>query len=241
MHKFISDFTSSSYYKQIITTYPEVVAAYIGGSRVYGLENEHSDYDITVIVNEDSAFYNPIGQHYLTYKGTTVHWYFLTVNQLLSEDYIDIYEYLGRLTLCQVNKNNTFIYKNPKYENLLTFLLVKCDTLAKIWSTRIFQESPQKIEKLIKAVNQEYTSKDYKFIKRTYFLMLASYWLLQDELDYDFLYNLNQADHVCYLSQEYKQKIADRLIVCNNYLAEQDSLRVTEIYSNILEQLQELV
>ena len=82
--KFIADFKESEYFKTLFDN-PNIIMAFIAGSRSTGLENTSSDYDIVVIQKSGSKSLDK--GLYLMYENNAVHFYYMSLKQFLGNYY----------------------------------------------------------------------------------------------------------------------------------------------------------
>jgi predicted nucleotidyltransferase len=74
LNTFINDFKQSNYYKQIYTENESntVLGIYLVGSTCMGLDDDNSDYDITVLTLKGD-YIDKSEEFHLRYKGKKVH------------------------------------------------------------------------------------------------------------------------------------------------------------------------
>lgn len=117
LNEFISDFRNTKYYQQILDN-NKVILMYVSGSRVLGITDERSDYDIVVVVDDtiDSS-----SKSMLTYEGVRVHWYFRPLAEFICGYGCGLSSFgavlFGMLT------NEKVIYANPDYDAVCNLIM----------------------------------------------------------------------------------------------------------------------
>ncbi len=231
MNEFISKFKQTSYYQNLFDIEDEILLIYIGGSRCYGTMHELSDYDITIITL-NGEFKNMHKYLYLMYNGKKVHWYYLPIKHFFYGKCTDIWDYTGILTLKGIS-DDLILYKNLKYEKILEKLLELKNEIIHPVCYNILEFKKDYVENLLRngCISTEYFAKDL------YFLCLASYCLLDEPIDKDFLKAINLSRHHFPVSNEYRQKVIERLKLYRNSI-EQNPIDVDNVLNLLYRQLE---
>ena len=132
--------TDSTLKKFIITTFwhkilqiPNLIAAYVGGSRYYGYEylDINSDYDIFILTN-GAAYTCPY--RFLKINNKQLHWTIQHISNFINDTNIENKDYrTGALYAGQVKFNhfdrNLFLYESPKYASVINKLIAYRDQI----------------------------------------------------------------------------------------------------------------
>lgn len=235
MNTFINDFKNSIYFNEIIHKFDNTVLAYIGGSRCHNLNTQYSDYDITILVDEDINRIDSVKYHYLSYKGRKVHWYYVPLSQLFLSHSRSIYDLLSATTLCGIITNKHYdlvIYENEYYKNIIKYLFVhslEVEVPLNVRAGMCYKES------LYKYVNgsKNISDNNCRSAKFLYFCCLISHKVLSTDVNINMLKELKLAKRTHNMSPE-----------CLNYaLTQLKNLTLfldnyTENFSEVLEQAQ---
>lgn len=227
MKDFINAFKKTSYYQNLIDTY-EVLGIFLLGSMSTGIIDERSDYDIMVVTLHDS-FEDSSRYEHLMYKGKKVHWY----RNSIKDSYNPIHNSLK--VLCPIQLRNLcedlVIYENPKYLDKLQIIYKMKNELSNLGVYRLFEIRKDYVEEILRAgkILEEHHS------KYLYHLCLASYYLLDEEPDKDFLRILKRIRWQP-VPDDYKQLAVERLKIYKNYI-EQNPLDVEKELEKLSQQL----
>lgn len=207
--EFINAFKKTSYYQELFNNY-EIVCMFLLGSRCVGIIDEISDYDIAIItLNGD--YIDISKDKYLTYKGVKVHWYFRPIKEIFSakNNHLDL--------LCSIQLRNVrddlIIYENPNYKSLLSRLCKVKNKLSTLGIYRLFEVELNYINDILST--GEILEKHYR--KTLYHLCTSSYYLLEEEINKDFLRELKRIKEQP-VSDEYKQLAIKRLKLYKDYI-----------------------
>lgn len=231
MNNFISKFKQTSYYKDLFEIDTDILLIYVGGSRSRKITTEFSDYDIGIITL-DGEHKDLIKQVYLQYNDKKVHWYYCPIRWFFSAVCDDLCLYSGILCLRDIS-DDLIIYKNPKYEKILDELFKLKTKLITPICYNIFESNRDYI---LEVLNDDYILPDY-FDRALYLLCITSYYLFDELFNVDFLTALNINKHNVPLSNEYKQKIKERLYLAINYI-DQNPLDTFSILKDLYEQFE---
>ena len=210
MTEFIEAFKNTSYYKTLISS-AEVVCIYIGGSMCCGITDERSDYDL-VILTLDNEYIDASKYEYLRYKDKKVHWYYRPIEHVVRTDTKDMKSAVGTVILRHL-RDECIIYKNPKYIDIIDNLYSAREVIGDLGAYHLFELKKAYIDDIL--VEGKILEKHYS--KHLYQLCLASYYLLRDNPDKDFLRSLKRIRWQP-VSDEYKNLAVDRLKIYKNYI-----------------------
>lgn len=211
---FVDEFKKTTFYNQIINKYQNTVAVYLCGSRAHDLATSYSDYDITILVDEDISYDPSINYYYLLFNGVKVHWYYLSIKNFLSShcnSSSTIYEWMACPTLqVLLEKPYLVLYKNIKYEKSLNTLcseFIKCKTH---WYALIFEKSKKYIHEITSGC-RSVSSSEFKYTKYYYFLCLCSCWIRNEMLNRSLLKELKSSRFTKCISNECEKYVISTL------------------------------
>lgn len=232
MDDFISKFKQTSYYKDLFNIKEEILFIFLSGSRCRNLMHDFSDYDIG-IVTLNGECRNMYWQCYVKYDNNKVHWYYCPIKWLFSAECTNIYDYTGILALRELS-DNIILYKNPKYESVIEELYKLRKELLVPICYQIFEFRKDFITEIL---SKGILQKHIRLSKNLYFLCLTSYYLFNEPFEIDFLKTIKLSKYHGAISDEYKQKIIERLSLAKNYI-EQNPLDVSTILESLYKQLE---
>ena len=227
MTEFIQAFKETSYYRSLFDSY-EILGIYLLGSRCTGIVDDDSDYDIAILtLNGDDK---DVSKHeYLMYKDKKVHWYYCPISTLLKITYNTL------KILCSIQLRNLrddlIIYENPKYSNMLQSLHELKYDISVLGIYRLFEAKKDFISKVI----AEGQILEEHYSKYLYHLCVASYYLVNEEPDKDFLRTLKRIKWQP-VPDVYKRLTVERLKLYKSYI-EQTTLEADIEYEKILEKM----
>lgn len=209
---FINEFKSTKYYNKIFEEVPKdnIIGIYLVGSTCMGLNDQDSDYDITVLTLNGDYVYKAEEFH-LKYKGKKVHWWYLPIS-ILFESYSD----LRTMTPLQLRyiTSEFIIYENPKHQTIIDNLFLYKDEISKLAIYKFFDGHISAIEEV---VEEGTIPSKWSFYKYFYHLCNATYYLYNEEVDADFLKELKRI-YCKPIREEVKKLAAKRLAMGIEYI-----------------------
>lgn len=163
---FIEDFKSSEYFKTFFDN-PDIVMAFLAGSRATELENDASDFDIVVIYRSGAK--NPNKGLYLKYDNKVAHFYYRPFNNFLGNYYTATGSLISLFQFAETTKLSV-LYKNDKYKDLIEKLFEKQFSLANIAQLKFAKN----YEDLINAAAQNRVLSSEHYSKMVYHLVYIS-------------------------------------------------------------------
>ena len=210
MTEFIKSFKNTSYYQNLLNS-AKIVCIYMGGSICSDITDERSDYDIVVLTLDDE-YIDASKYEHLEYRDKKVHWYYRPIKHLFATNHNDIKAYGGTMVMKNL-RDDIIVYENPQYQNIVDYLYDIKDKLSDLGMYRLFELKKTYINEVInegKVLEKHYT-------KYLYHLCLASYYLLKEEPNKDFLRILKRIRWQP-VSDKYKQLAIERLKIFKNYI-----------------------
>ncbi len=208
MDEVIKKFQKSSYYKFLIDR-DDIILIYISGSRITGLEDECSDYDIVILVANGE--YDDCSRYvHVRYKNTIgIHWYYHPLDVYFTTKNNTCTAVIQLRNLC----DDVILYKNPKYDIIINKLYQYKDKLSNIQIYSFLNKYKNCVNNII---TDGFLKEDY-YSKYLYHLCLASYYILNDKPDKEFLKNLK---HIYYnkISKKYELLTIKRLKLYRDFI-----------------------
>lgn len=209
--QFINDLKASPYFERILSGH-EVIMIVLTGSRLIDITDERSDFDLLVITN-DSARIDYVSE-YLTYYSKKVHWHYVPVTKLISNEDGTLLSCNGEVEFVGLSEQK-IVYANPRYYNVIRFLIENKDTVAQVGAYGMARFHNSLISSILST--NEIKEKDYcKFI---YQLCFASYVLKSEIPDKRFLSEIKRIRWQP-VSDEDKSLAVERIRLLSNYVAE---------------------
>ena len=207
--EFIQDFKNSPYYADLFKR-GEVISIYVTGSHNVGITDNRSDIDVTVLMAE-GQYWEASEIKYLSYKGKKVHWYFFPIKDLFDFYYKEL-RILFPIQLRNL-REEIVIFENPDYKETLEKLYNIKDQLSTLAMHHLYHMKEDYIQSIFEA-GEILESHRSKYL---YHLSLASYYLIGDEPDVNFLKAIRRIRWE-YVSEEHKAKAFERLQLCTKYI-----------------------
>ena len=210
MKEFIEKFQKTSFFQEILQE-REVIAILLLGSRIVGVIDEESDYDLVALVPNGS--YQDVGKEkYLRYKDKKVHWYYTPITEWYKQQENGVLVYLCPLQFYNLTED-FILYKNPKWEKHINFLLNKKKQISDLAARALHFYYNGYIQEII-ATN---TIKEKDHSKFLYHLSVASYFLLDEPLDIEFLKKIKRIRWQP-VEDKYKEQAIIRLNKMQTYI-----------------------
>ena len=208
MESFVRDFISSKYYQKLFD-FDDVIMIYICGSRTLGCVDDRSDYDIMVVTEHKSSYFQT---EFLLYKGIKVHWYFQCINAFFGNQNLTMANCIGLTGINYLN-DNLVIYKNSKYENIIEDLLSKKESVSYLGDILGYQHRKELIDSI---VSDGFIS-DRNKTKHLYMLCAMYYDITKQNLDIEFLTKIKRIRWQ-EIDEKYLQQCVDILGKFKDYM-----------------------
>lgn len=208
----MNEFKESEYYQRIFKNH-KVVLLYISGSRLYGITDERSDYDLIAIVDEDTPETYP--NEFIMYEDSIkIHWYYRSLKTFkdLSVNGTNL-NIVGGIQLRNLN-SDTILYQNEKYEYQINELLSEKETISNNSCKALYN----RLSKLVNDIISDNAIVEKNYTKMIYHLCVASYYLNGDEPDISFLKRIKRIRWQP-VSDEYKTLAVERLKILKSLLS----------------------
>lgn len=182
--QFINDLKASPYFNRILNGH-DVIMISLTSSRLIGITDERSDYDLIVITND--AEREEYVSEFLTYYSNKVHWHYIPIMNLIANENGNLLSCSGEVEFVGLSEQK-IIYVNPKYLKVINYLIEKKDVVAKVGVYGLVSFHARFISRILRA--NEIKTEDYcKFI---YHLCFASYIILSETPDKNFLSEIKE-------------------------------------------------
>lgn len=129
IYNFIQDFKKTSYYEYMYNR-PGVIMSYVTGSRLVKTESPLSDFDI-IIITDTTAKIEDTGVRFKYKDIFTVHFYYHTIDQFLTNTYTMSDNLYGTVQVCDLDRS-MLIYENTAYDTIITRFFEKKNTISRI-------------------------------------------------------------------------------------------------------------
>lgn len=213
MNTLMNDFKESEYYQRIFKNH-NVVLLYVSGSRLYGVIDERSDYDLVAIVDEDNPEMCP--NEFIMYEDSIkIHWYYTSLKSFRDSSINGRnFEITGGIQFRNINKD-FILYQNKEYESEINKLLSEKNLISKNSSKALYY----RYEKLVNEILSKNKIEEENYTKMIYHLCMASYYLNSDSPDIEFLKRIKRIRWQP-VSDEYKNLAVERLRILQNKIKE---------------------
>ena len=212
MNTLMNEFKESEYYQRIFKNH-KIVLLYISGSRLYGIIDERSDYDLIAIVDEDIPETRP--NEFIMYEDSIkIHWYYRSLKtfKYLSVNGTNL-NIVGGIQFRNLN-SDTILYQNEEYESQINELLSEKETISNNSCKALYN----RLSKLVDDIISDNAIVEKNYTKMIYHLCVASYYLNGDELDISFLKRIKRIRWQP-VSDEYKTLAVERLKILKSLLS----------------------
>ena len=213
MDTLMNDFKESEYYQRIFKNH-KVVLLYVSGSRLYGVIDERSDYDLMAIVDDDISESCP--NEFVMYEDSIkIHWYYHSLKSFKDSTINGSnFEISGGIQFRNINKD-FILYQNKEYESEINKLLSEKNLISKNSSKALYY----RYEKLVNEILSKNKIEEENYTKMIYHLCIASYYLNGDSPDIEFLKRIKRIRWQP-VSDEYKNLAVERLRILQNKIKE---------------------
>ena len=208
----MNEFKESEYYQRIFKNH-KVVILYVSGSRLCGITDERSDYDLIAIVDEDIQETNP--NEFIMYEDSIkIHWYYRSLKTFkdLSVNGTNL-NIVGGIQFRNLN-SDTILYKNKEYESQINELLSEKNVISNNSCKALYN----RLKELVDNIISDNAISEKNYTKMIYHLCLASYYLNGDEPDVTFLKRIKRIRWQP-VSDEYKILAVERLKILKSLLS----------------------
>ena len=208
----MNEFKESEYYKRIFKNH-KVVILYVSGSRLCGITDERSDYDLIAIVDEDIQETNP--NEFIMYEDSIkIHWYYRSFKTFkdLSVNGTNL-NIIGGIQFRNLN-SDAILYQNEEYESQINELLSEKETISNNSCKALYN----RLSKLVDDIISDNAISEKNYTKMIYHLCVASYYLNGDEPDISFLKKIKRIRWQP-VSDEYKILAVERLKILKSLMS----------------------
>lgn len=212
IEEFITELKNSSYYERMFRDH-NVIMIYVGGSRIINITDERSDYDLVVVTDNSTSDYEP--DEFFTYKDLKVHWYYRSLSQFIEK--CDNPRTIGCFNgvLFANLTDEVIIYEGSKYKRIIDYLKSVRDRIGKVSTYLLLNSKKQLVESILNAgevLEEHYT-------KYLYYLCYASYYIMGEEPNKDFLATIKRIRWQP-VSDKYKKLIVERIGYLDAYVSQ---------------------
>lgn len=164
----------SEFFDRIVT--PQTICVLVGGSRINGLVDERSDYDLTVISTETSD--DGVIKEYLMCEGKKIHWYNWRIYDLLNLENIKFPLFWVGLSKLYWLSEKDLVYVNPTYKEQFDSIFAEKEVIAKKAANLLCNH----YQSLVCTIANDVTVQEDNYTKFLYQLCIASYVICEQTL-----------------------------------------------------------
>lgn len=191
-----------------------MICAFVGGSRMVGLDNDKSDYDIQIIT-DDNIGYKDIAHIKYFYNGKELTISTQDVSDMLT--YNNLYKAIGILYVLFIDYDN-IIYYNKKYKTVIDYICNSkqfYDSIMKASLYAMYYKYDFNIIRNIEHFDQN------NFYKQYYTLCFAYFNVIGETIDYDFLRKIKSANYFDNnkLDENTEQRLINTLLLIDKYIS----------------------
>ena len=208
----MNEFKESEYYQRIFKNH-KIVILYVSGSRLCGITDERSDYDLIAIVDEDIPETYP--NEFIMYEDSIkIHWYYRSLKTFkdLSVNGTNL-NIVGGIQFRNLN-SDTILYQNKEYESQINELLSEKNVISNNSCKALYN----RLKELVDSIISDNAISEKNYTKMIYHLCVASYYLNGDEPDISFLKRIKRIRWQP-VSDEYKILAVERLKLLKSLLS----------------------
>lgn len=214
MNTLMRKFRNSIYYKRLFINH-NVVMIYLSGSRLSGITDDISDFDIIIIVDEDVNIHDHINEYVMYKDKVKIHWYYVPFNKF---EYFSTYgqqlNIIGGILFRNIN-DEYILYKNNKYITEINSLIERKNIISKNSSISLYNL----LESLVDSIIDDNYISEKNYTKMIYQLCLSSYYLRDEKPDIEFLKSIKRIRWQP-VSDEYKKLAIERLKILKKEIKE---------------------
>lgn len=201
IYLFVEALKSCPWYNKIFEQYP-VVMLYITGSRLYGITDERSDYDLVAICDCNNIKRTEPDM-FFTWKGKKVHWSWLPIGLYKTQENATKLQNVGLSEFCKIEEK-FIVYKNETYEKEIYSLIENKKTIAYNGTKNLFSQLNEYINEICECgyIDENHRSKFLCHLCRAY------YDLTDTPYDFEFLRNIKRIRWQT-VSEEYRSKAVE--------------------------------
>lgn len=188
MDNIIQRFQHHKYFQRIFSISDDVMLVFLSGSRISGVVDEYSDYDIGVFCPNYQL--QDCYQRVQAQTGEVIHWYYNNLETLSGKKFIKEDKNFGLMLVYFLN-NSYVLYVNPKYQKWIDTLMNNKKIIAYHQALIFYKYMLPTIYTLINY--QTILPNMYK--KNIYQLCLTYYVLLEQPIDIEFLKRIKRIQY----------------------------------------------
>jgi hypothetical protein len=212
--EFKDELLASSFFDKYIIKDKNVVAIVIGGSRSTGIVDDSSDFDLRVFTTEDA---DEVPLESLRWKGIRVHWYYRSVKKLLDIEGKEPIDLFGLALMWKIDPQfpDNIIYRNPAYKSIFDLIVARKHDISRYYFYAHFEA----LKDYHKLVTSAIYLKPEFYDKKLYQFCLASYYLLGQQYDADFLSAVKRI-YVNPTSKEIREEVMRRTRLLGEFISQ---------------------
>lgn len=210
---FIDEFKTTNFFKELCNK-DNIIFIYIGGSRMWNIDDDISDFDICVFNSE--KYDNPDNYilNDMKYKDVHGHFYWDNIyNSLLGPiGGLKWYKCYRGITLGNIKKDH-ILYLNPEYKKLMEYILNNQDNIFKISLYYSYKLQEECISSKCDLTTFDNINCRPKYLAH---FLLYSYRLTGEKIEYDFVKKIKRLDEKD-LTEGDKKYVSERLKIIKEF------------------------
>ncbi len=180
MNEFITEFKSSKFLNFILEESPYIVKfIYITGSRLVGIIDDRSDYDIICVTEGEGV--RKESDYFIKYEDKKIHWIYISHDRFFQEE-THYWEYIGQNILKNLTEEH-LLYVNDMFKDDVVKFIENKELLSFNGRRKLIKYFKNYIENII----EDGYIKEERYSKMLYHLCLAYYYENNIELETEFL------------------------------------------------------
>lgn len=185
MNEFITEFNNSKFLNFILEESPYTVKfIYITGSRLVGIIDDRSDYDIICVTEGENV--RKESEYFIKYEDKMVHWIYISHDRFFQEE-THYWEYIGQNILKNLTEEH-LLYVNDRFKEDVDKFIENKELLSFNGRRKLIKHFKNYIENII----EDGYIKEERYSKMLYHLCLTYYYENNIELEIEFLKELKR-------------------------------------------------
>jgi hypothetical protein len=185
MNEFITEFNNSKFLNFILEESPHPVKfIYITGSRLVGIIDDRSDYDIICVIEGENV--RKESEYFIKYEDKLVHWIYISHDRFFQEE-THYWEYIGQNILKNLTEEH-LLYVNDRFKEDVDKFIENKELLSFNGRRKLIKHFKNYIENII----EDGYIKEERYSKMLYHLCLTYYYENNIELEIEFLKELKR-------------------------------------------------
>ena len=227
MNSVMKEFVESAFFNLLFGNH-DVIMIYLSGSRLTGLTDEKSDFDIIVVTQDDSD--NDNSDLFITYNDLQkIHWYNRSVEKFIDNGLL--LRSVGDIYFNQIT-DDFILYSNPNYLDKIETFKAQKNNICKVGCFDLYNAFLDKINSILLSNSVEFENKT-KFL---YHLCYASCWLNNEPQDVEKLKDIKRIVWTD-ISEEEEVWLITKLQALQDYMVANKDFDLESLRTEIIEKI----